>query len=90
MGGIASIFTGPPKPKQPDFAAQAAAQQAAREAEQNAKLEADRAAAVANADAARDAETTRLKKIKGQTGAATPGTGQLAQVDVAGLGTKLG
>jgi len=86
---MTSLFS-PPKPPSVDYSAQAAAQQAAREAEQAQQLAADRAEAVSKADVARDLETTRLKKLKGQTGAATPGTGQLAQTEQAGLKSKLG
>jgi len=87
---MTSLFSSPPKPQTVDYAAQAAAQQATREAEQAAQLAADRAVAVGKADEARDLETARLKKIKGQSAAATPGTGQLAQTEQAGLKTKLG
>lgn len=89
MGGIASIFSGPPKQPSVDYAAQAAAQQAAREAEQAQKLEADRAAAVASADEAAAAERSRLSKLKG-AGTAVAGTGQLATTEQAGLKSKLG
>lgn len=89
---MGSIFSGPPKPKEPDYAAQAAAQQAAREAEQATQLAADRAEAQAAAEGARDAEAIRLKKLKGQQAAqAVPGTGQLAAtVEQSGLKAKLG
>lgn len=79
-----------PAPKGPDVAAQAAAQQAAREAEQAKQLAADREEKLAAANEARDAEATRLKKMKGSTGAAVAGTGELAQVESAGIKTKLG
>ena len=85
MGG----FFAPSAPKV-DTAAQAAAQQAAREAEQAKQLAADRAEAVAKADEARDLETTRLKKLKGGSGGAVQGTGELAQTEQAGLKAKLG
>lgn len=85
MGG----FFAPSAPKV-DTAAQAAAQQAAREAEQAKQLAADRAEAVAKADEARDLEATRLKKLKGSSGGAVQGTGELAQTEQAGLKAKLG
>ncbi len=76
---MTSIISSPPKSKEPDYIAQAAAQQAAREAEQARQLAADRAEAQAKADSARDAEAARLKRLKGQQAAqAVPGTGQLA------------
>lgn len=85
---MTSLFS--PAPKGQDVAAQAAAQQAAREAEQAKQLAADRAEKVAAADAARDTEAARLKKLKGQSSGAVVGTGELAQVESAGLKTKLG
>lgn len=85
---MGSLFT-PSAPKT-DVAAQAAAQQAAREAEQAQQLARDRAEAVAKADEARDLEATRLKKLKGGSGGAVQGTGQLAQTEQTGLKAKLG
>ena len=85
---MTSLFS-PSVPKN-DVAAQAAAQQKAREAEQAAQLAADRAEAVAKADEARDLEATRLKKLKGASGGAVQGTGELAQTEQAGLKAKLG
>ena len=92
MGGIGAIFGGGGAPKGPDMAAQAAAQQAAREAEQAAQLAADRNEAQAKAESARDAESTRLKRLKGQQAAqAIPGTGQLAATtEQSTLKAKLG
>ena len=70
-----------------DYAAQ---QRAAREAEQAKQLAADRAEKLASANESRDAEATRLKRLRGDTGATAVGTGELAQVETAGLKTKLG
>ena len=90
---MTSLFSAPPKPQQQDYAAQAAAQQAAREADKATQLAADRAEAVASADEAKGAEAARLKRLKAQTAGSTTGTGQLggnAQVEAAGLKSKLG
>ena len=92
MSGVAALFGGGPKPSQPDYAAQAAAQKAARQEEQAKQLEADRAKAAAKAEEARDTEATRLKKQAAQRAVAA-GTGALAsgaETVSAALKAKLG